>query len=131
MSLPIDSPAIYDFEGATNSDFEQVIQFQDQNLATIDLTGYTLAMAIKDKPGGTTWLSLSSTSTTANGSGLTITTPTDGEFNITIKRADLAAFPFGSASGLSGAYDVVVTDAASVQRRFLKGQFVVELGVTV
>ena len=84
----------------------------------VDLTGATARMQIRDKPGGTLQLELSTT----NG-GLAITGP--GTIERTLSATDSAGITW-----LGGVYDLEVTYADGTVHRYFEGPVTVSLEVT-
>lgn len=130
MALPSDNPAVQDFAAATNADLSVPCLIQDQNRDAVDLTSATLAMDIKETIDGAAILSLSSGSTTGNGSSLNITSASEGAFTIDVKKADFAALSFGTASAIAGFYDITRTLSGETIR-LVKGQITISKGVTL
>lgn len=104
---------------ANNADFTFSMVYQDADEQPIDLTGTSIKMQIKEKPGGTTYW------TGTAGSGLTVT-PLEGRIDIHIPAATTSAFTFQSA-----VYDVVITWSDTTKERLIGGTVKLIQGVTV
>ena len=130
MAVPTDNPAVVDFAAATNADFFQQCLVQDQNRDAIDLTGATLTMTLKEDLSEAAILTLSSASATANGSETSITSATEGAFEITIDKQDFAALPFGNKAAIGAFYDIIFTKAGADTIRLARGQFSISKGVS-
>lgn len=130
MAVPTDNPAVQDFAAATNADFFQQCLVQDQNRDAIDLTGATLTMTLKEDLSGAAILTLTSGVVTANGSGIIITSATEGAFSLTIDKDDFAALSFGNRAAISAFYDIVFTKTGADTVRLARGQFSISKGVS-
>lgn len=130
MAVPTDNPAVKDFTAATNADFFQQCVVQDQNRDAIDLTGAALTMTLKETLDGAGILTLTSASTSANGSGISVTSATEGAFDVSIDKDDFAALSFGTKAAIGAFYDIVFTKSGADTIRLARGQFSISKGVS-
>jgi hypothetical protein len=131
MTLPSDAPAVRDLSAVSNADFEEGCLLEDQNRAAIDLTGSSLRMQVRANADNTLLIDLLSTGLTSNGSGLVITSATEGAFNLIIKKEDIASLAFGSGTSIGAAYDLLMTNPAGSTIRLAKGNFFISKGITL
>jgi hypothetical protein len=112
------SPGIYNITHVAGDTFQLSVTWKDPAGVAIDLTGYTAAMQVRDKPGGTVWAS-----STGVAPALTITNGlTNG--NLLITGTITASAPS------MGVYDLQVTSSGNVVDTILAGQFTVIEEVT-
>ena len=98
--------------------FELQLEYQDEDKNPIDITGYTIRMEIKDKPGGRI---LSAICT--EGDGIIISDPTTGIMEITVSPEKTRKFNYPRAS-----YQIQGTDQYGENVTFLQGWFLVNAG---
>jgi len=98
--------------------FELQLEYQDEDKNPIDITGYTVRMEIKDKPGGRIL-----SATCIQGDGITISNPTAGIMDITINPEKTRKFNYPRAS-----YQIQGTDQYGDNVTFIQGWFMVNAG---
>jgi hypothetical protein len=99
--------------------FPLQLTYKDPSGNPIDLTGFSVTLEVKDKPGGKI---LSATCTI--GDGITIPAPTTGVININISSAKTSVFTLPRS-----AYQIQVTDQYGSKITLLQGWFLVNAGV--
>lgn len=102
--------------GAT---YELSLTWKDANDNPIAMSGYTAKMQIKDRPGGTTLITLTDASGISLGDS-------DGSIYITIDSAVTSTFALSKA-----VYDLKITDTSNKTRRLIQGQVIFSPPVTI
>jgi hypothetical protein len=95
------------------------LTYKDPAGNSIDLTGFSIVLEVRDKPGGKI---LSATCTIGN--GITVSNPTNGIIDISISPAKTSVFVLPRS-----AYQVQITDQYSSKTTLLQGWFLVNAGV--
>jgi len=133
------TPVVLNLEAWRNVPFAESFILTDGDPAAvdedgnpIDLTGYSGALQVRlyGLAAGDALISLATV--TSDIQGVRFIEPTAGRINIRIDESTLAALPApGKAGGkLVLAYDLVLTDADSLQEVYATGTFTVHPGVT-
>jgi len=133
------TPVILNLEAWRNVPFAESFILTDGDPAAvdedgnpIDLTGYAGALQVRlyGLAAGDPLISL--TTVTSDVQGLRFIEPTAGRINILIDESTLAALPESGKRGFPVvyAYDLVLTDADSLQEVYATGTFTVHPGVT-
>jgi hypothetical protein len=98
--------------------FELQLEYQDEDAQPIDITGYSVLMEIKDKPGGKILCA-----TCSIGDGIEVLDPATGIIGINISPQKTRKFNYPKAS-----YQIQGTDQLGGNVTFLKGWFAVDAG---
>jgi hypothetical protein len=125
-------PARRDIEAARNVPFGLTWEFLN-GASPFNLTGYTGAMQVRLYEGAAGSPLINLVNVATNTEGVRIY-GTDGEVQVMINEATLAAMP-GQGTPEAGSaqtfhYDLVLTDTAGRQERWLYGTFTLRPGVT-
>jgi len=99
--------------------FSLELEYKDENEEPINLTGFSIQLEVRDKPGSK---KLSASCTI--GDGITVTSAVNGIMLIEISPAKTRMFPYPRA-----AYQVQITDQYDANTTLLQGWFVVNAGV--
>ena len=94
------------------------VEYQDPDGSPIDLTGYTIILEVKDKPGGRILSAKCSI-----GNGILVQNPASGIMEITISPEKTRKFNYPRAS-----YQIQGTDQYAQNVTFLQGWFLVNAG---
>ena len=106
--------ATYNITINMNSDFKRSYQLKEDGVI-VDLTGYSIAGALKENYRATDKIDFVAT----------ITDASQGVFDLSVSDTTTAAMDPGT-----WVYDVVLTDAQSTKTRLLEGRAFVKQGVT-
>ena len=112
------APGIYNISHTASDTFNLQVVYKDSNDAAVDLTGYTVAMQVRDRPGGTVWAS-----STGGSPSLTITVTTG------TGTMDISGTVSGTAPAV-GVYDLQLTSSGGIVDTILAGQFTLLQEVT-
>ena len=111
---------VYNFAVKRGETFDRtLIWWTVLNVTARDITGYSFALQVRDKPGGTLLLSL------ATGSGITIVNGPAGQFRMVAAAATTAALTFFKAP-----YDLKATAPSGTVSYPLEGYFITDVPVT-
>jgi hypothetical protein len=93
-----------------------------------DLTGWGAALNVYASLGGSSILTVVSSSATANGSFISMVNAPIGGIGLLVKKADLATLPLGNPTGTPAVlyYDLVLTDPNGLNTRFAVGTFIID-----
>jgi hypothetical protein len=109
----------HDFTHTANDTFKRQIEWTEPDGTAVDLTGYTVAMQVRDRPGGTVWASSTGASPSLT---ITVATPANGTMVI-----------YGTVSQTSpavGVWDLQVTSSGGEVSTLVAGSFTVVAEVT-
>lgn len=109
---------IYNLVIEIGATFDQTVTWTDEDGDAVDVSGYTAAMKVKSKIGGSTLVSLT------DGDGITL--GADGTIRIVIEAATTAAL-----SAETAVYDLVLTSAAGKVTRLLQGRADISPSVSI
>lgn len=98
------------------------VTWVDEDNLPINLTGYTATMKIKETPGGTAKLTLSSPT-----GGISIPTPANGQIVFGATPTQMTAGTL--VAGISYLYDLQVA-SGSDKKTLLRGSFIVDQEIT-
>jgi hypothetical protein len=113
-----------------NEDYVRQFQFQSGD-ESIDMTGWTIEMQVKDGFEGAALISLTTTAPTANQSRITLLDAEAGQVEVFISQADLNALIIPSGVNRKAfRYDMRFTDPTPLSAVLLSGEFLFQRGVT-
>lgn len=116
------SAGTYNLEMEAGATFTRTITYKDPNDTAIDLTGAVIRMQVRDSIGAeTVGISLTSVGT----AGISVPTPTNGTFIITVTPAQNSNLDFSQ-----GVYDLEIEYSNGVVERVLEGRVSVKPQVT-
>lgn len=107
-----------------------------KDTSALDLTNYVIKMQVRAKPGDTVLAEASSAGPSADGSVITIISPTTGVFEVFMSNLDFqdVVLPpnFTAADALIVVYDILFKNPANNDwLPLIKGSFKIYAGVTV
>ena len=108
-----------DWKITQGDSFQLQLEYKDENGDSINLSGYTIQMEVKDQPGG-----VITSATCSLGDGITVSNPSTGIISINISPTKTKNFNYPRAS-----YQLQITSPGNIKTTLLQGWFLVNAGV--